>query len=290
MRYQFIRAHREQFHLTTLCHVLRVSPSGFYAWLQDPLGRRGREAERWARQIRELFLASRRTYGSRRIHRLLRQRWGAGISRRRVRRLMRQLGLYPQRRRRFRVTTDSHHGFAIHPNLLDRQFSVDAVNRVWVADLTYIWTDEGWLYLATLVDLFSRKVVGWSMSETLESTITQDALRMALADRHPAPGLIHHSDRGVQYACGAYQELLQQAGAQPSMSRKGNCWDNAVAESFFATLKKEWIYRKKFATRAEARREIFDYIEVFYNRQRLHTVLDYRSPVEFEAVMAAKAA
>jgi len=171
---------------------------------------------------------------------------------------------------------------------VERDFRVDGPDQVWVSDITYIWTDEGWLFLATVIDLFSRKVVGWSMSESLKSQIAIDALEMAIAARAPAPGLIHHSDRGVQYACGDYQRIIRRAGMRPSMSRKGDCWDNSVAESFFSTLKKELVWRTKFVSREQARREIFEFIEVFYNRQRMHSYLGYLSPVEFEA--AAKAA
>ena len=164
-----------------------------------------------------------------------------------------------------------------------RDFHVDGANKAWVSDITYIWTDEGWLFLSTVIDLYSRRVVGWSMSESLKSRIAIDALEMAVSSRHPSAGLIHHSDRGVQYACNDYQKVLTKRGMDCSMSRKGDCWDNSVAESFFSTLKKELVYRKKFATREQARREIFDFVEVFYNRQRMHSYLGYKSPVEFEA-------
>jgi len=228
------------------------------------------------------------SYGSRRIRREM-KKLEKRCTLRRIRRLMRKLGLYPKRRRRFRITTDSRHGFPVHPNLLARDFRVDGPDQVWVSDITYIWTAEGWLFLATVIDLFSRKVVGWSMNESLKATIAVDALEMAIAARIPAPGLIHHSDRGVQYACSDYQKVIKRVGMRPSMSKKGDCWDNSVAESYFSTLKKEMIYHANFESRYEARREIFEFIEVFYNRQRMHSYLGYLTPVEFEAA-ATKAA
>jgi len=271
-----------------MCRVLKVSASGFYAWLKDPKGARGREDEELCEQIRKVFVDSRETYGNRRIRREL-KRMSWRCSRGRIRRLMRRLGLIARRCRRFRTTTDSKHAYEVHPNLLGREFSVSGPDQVWVSDITYIWTDEGWLFLATVIDLFSRRVVGWSMSESLSRQIAIDALEMAIRARRPAPGLIHHSDRGVQYACGDYQKIIRRAGMRPSMSRKGDCWDNSVAESFFSTLKKELIYHVKFETRGKARQEIFEFIEVFYNRQRMHSYLGYLSPAEFEAA-AAKAA
>jgi putative transposase len=265
-----------------MCRVLKVSSSGFYHWMKDPEGTRGREECALEEKIKEIFHASRKTYGSRRIYHALR-RSCIRCSRRRVCRLMRQLGLCPKRGRKFRITTDSRHGFPVHPNLLARDFTFHAPNSAWVSDITYIWTNEGWLFLASVIDLYSRKVVGWSMSESLKSQVAIDALQMAITMRKPPVGLLHHSDRGVQYACGAYQQILKQAGMLPSMSRKGDCWDNSVAESFFSTLKKELIYQRNFVTKEEARREIFDFIEIFYNRQRMHSYLGNLSPAEFEA-------
>jgi len=271
-----------------MCRVLKVSTSGFYGWLKEPGGKRSKDDETLSEQIRTAFDDSRETYGSRRVRREL-KKLGRGCTLRRIRRLMNKLGLFTKRRRRFRITTDSKHGFQVHENLLKRDFKVDGPDQVWVSDITYIWTTEGWLFLATVIDLYSRKVVGWSMSESLKAGIAIDALEMAIGARNPAPGLIHHSDRGVQYACGAYQKIIKRAGMRPSMSRKGDCWDNSVAESFFSTLKKELVYHAKFETRYEARRKIFDFIEVFYNRQRMHSYLGYLSPVEFETA-ATKAA
>jgi transposase InsO family protein len=195
---------------------------------------------------------------------------------------MREQGLVGRRRRRFRITTDSSHGLPVAPNLLKREFRTDAPNKVWVTDITYLWTREGWLYLAVILDLYSRAVVGWSMSESLSRELPLAALDMALRSRRPLPGLVHHSDRGTQYASADYQQALAQHGLVCSMSRTGDCWDNAVAESFFATLKTELVYETDFVTRAQARSAVFDFIESFYNRRRRHSFLGYVSPVEFE--------
>jgi len=195
---------------------------------------------------------------------------------------MRENSLRGKRRRRFRNTTDSNHTHSVAPNVLKRQFTVDQPNAAWVGDITYLWTMEGWLYLAVILDLYSRRVVGWGMSNRIDQTLTLRALHMALRAREPGPGLIHHTDRGSQYAANAYQKTLKARGTIPSMSRKGDCWDNAVAESFFATLKVEFVHESLFRTRAQATSEIFEYIEVFYNRERRHSSLDYVSPLEFE--------
>jgi len=263
---------------------LRVTRSGFYAWL-----RRGskRELDDWRllTLIREIFLENRRAYGSRRIYRELRAR-GVRCSRARVERLMREAGITPPRRRRFRKTTDSDHALPVAENLLDRDFSSSVPNQRWVTDITYIWTLEGWLYLAVVLDLFSRRIVGWAMDRTLRAeNLTLRALHMALFGRDPKAGLLHHSDRGSQYACKGYQDLLALRGITCSMSRRGNCWDNAVVESFFATLKLELVYLSVFTTRAEARAAIFEYIEAFYNRKRRHSYLGYLSPADFEKAM-----
>jgi len=214
-----------------MCRVLNVSSSGFYEWLKAHGGVRAKEDEELCENIRIIFKDSKETYGNRRIRRALRK-LNKHLFRGRIRRLMRRLGLIAKRRRRFRITTNSKHPYDVHPNLLKREFSVSGANQVWVSDITYIWTDEGWLFLATVVDLFSRKVVGWSMSESLSRQVAIDALNMAIVARNPAAGLIHHSDRGVQYACNDYQAILRREKMRPSMSRKGDCWDNSVAESF----------------------------------------------------------
>jgi transposase InsO family protein len=275
----------KQCHTTALCKVLNVSPSAYYQWLKDPDDKRGREEKELCEKILDLFAESCECYGSRRIFRRLRKEC-IRCSRRRVCKLMRELGIMPKRRRRFRITTDSKHKFKAYPNLLDRNFYVSAADKAWVSDITYIWTDEGWLFLTSVIDLYSRRVVGWSMSGSLKSRIALNALDMAVKARRPAAGLVHHSDRGVQYDCGDYQKALRADGIRCSMSRKGDCWDNSVAESFFSTLKKELIYRKTFATRKGARRDILDFIEVFYSRQRIHSYLGHMSPVEFEAAAA----
>jgi transposase InsO family protein len=233
--------------------------------------------------IRDIFEESRETYGQRRMHQVLR-RQGLRCSRKRVARLMREANLVPKTQRRFRPTlTDSHHHQPVAPNRLNRQFSADGPNQKWVADITYVPTAEGWLYLAIVLDLYSRRIVGWAMSDSLHRQIAIDALQMALAARRPAAGLLHHSDRGSQYASDEYQALLDQAQMVGSMSRKGNCYDNAPAESFLGTFKTELVFHREYATRAEARLDIFEYIEVFYNRARHHSALDYQTPVNFEA-------
>lgn len=281
-----MRDHRESFRVGLMCRVLEVSRSGFYAWLRRKEGDRAREDRRLTALIRDIFEGSRRTYGSPRIHRKMRK-LGVRCSRKRVARLMRDAGLRSKVRRRFRVrTTDSRHGHPIAPDLLGRNFSAEAVNRVWVSDITYIPTDEGWLYLAATMDLFSRRIVGWSMSDSLEARIAIDALQMAIQARGRCPGLIHHSDRGVQYASAAFRSELARNGMVASMSRRGNCYDNAAKESFFHTLKTELVHHERYRTRADARASVFDYIATFYNRKRLHSTLDYCSPIEFEQKVA----
>lgn len=232
-------------------------------------------------EIRASYQASSKTYGAPRVHDDLRE-GGWRVGRKRVARLMRQAGLRAAQPRRFVTTTDSDHRFAVAENVLERDFTATAPNQKWATDITYIWTDEGWLYLAVVLDLFSRRVVGQAMGPTLEKTLVEEALQLALARRTPSAGLIHHSDRGSQYASTDYQALLDRHGIICSMSRRGNCWDNAAVESFFATLKRERVYRCRYRTRAEARADLFSYIEVFYNAQRKHSTLGYLSPVSFE--------
>jgi transposase InsO family protein len=236
--------------------------------------------------IQEVYVKSRRTYGSRRIYAELHQR-GIRCSVNRIARLMRQHHIVPVQHRKYRPTTDSRHDFLVAPNRLGRNFEVERRNRIWVADITYIPTDEGWLYLATELDLYSHRIVGWSLSSRISRQLVLDALAMAVGLRRPGTGLIHHSDRGVQYACGDFQQLLKRHGMVPSMSRKGDPYDNAVAESFFRTLKVELIYLQRFRTRAEAKAAIVEYIELFYNRRRRHSSLDYLSPAEYEELALA---
>lgn len=273
----------DSYPVTDLCAAFDVSRAGFYFWRQRGPSERDRIDEALGAEIDRLFVRHRRTYGSPRLHRALR-RAGHACGRHRVARLMRRQGLAGRvRGRRRPFTTDSDHEQPIAPNRLgQRTAAVERPNEVWAADITYVPTDEGWLYLAGVLDLGSRRVVGWAMGEGLETSLPMDALRMALRRRQPASGLLHHSDRGCQYASEAYREHLAAWNVTPSMSRKGNCYDNAAMESFWSTLKEELVHRTHFESRAEAAGAIFDYIEIFYNRERLHSALGYRSPVEFE--------
>jgi len=281
VKFAFISAEKAWAPVSVLCRVLGVTRSGFYAWHQRGPCELAIDDQKLALEIAAIHKASGETYGSPRVHAELRAK-GLGVSRKRVARLMRELGLRSRRKRRFKATTDSGHKLPVADNVLDREFDVDAPNVAWVTDITYVWTDEGWLYLAAILDLFSRRVVGHAMSERIDRALVLKALRNAVGRRVPDAGLLHHSDRGSQYASGDYQAALSERGITCSMSRKGNCWDNAVAESFFATLKTECIYSRRFATRAEAREAIFHFIEVFYNGQRRHSTLGYVSPMEFE--------
>jgi putative transposase len=266
-----------------MCRVLEVSRQGFYAWCRRGVSGRKLDDASLAARIKAIHARSRGRYGSPRVHAELR-RQGVRIGKKRVERLMREQGLEARRRRKFRRTTDSKHDLPVAPNLLERDFKTDAPDRVWVTDITYVFTQQGWLYLAAILDLFSRRVVGWAMSTSLDRGLALDALHMALENRQPPRGLVHHSDRGCQYASHDYRRLLDAHGIVCSMSRKGDCWDNAVAESFFGGLKSELVNDADFATRAEARTAIFEYIEVFHNRQRLHSSLGYLTPVEFETL------
>lgn len=275
---------KQSHSIRRLCENLEVSPSGYYDWLKRRAcpGVRAQENTALLQQIQALHAQSRQTYGSPRIVRQLRSQ-GACHGRNRIARLMRQTGLSGRQKGRYRVlTTDSRHDHPIAPNRLADAPAPSGPNQIWVADITYIQTAEGWLYLAGILDRYSRQLVGWAMSQRIDTALVLDALRMALRHRRPPPGLIVHSDRGVQYATGAYRAALARAGLIASMSRKANCYDNAVMESFWSTLKLELVYRREFASQAQARTAIFDYIETFYNRQRLHSALDYRSPVDFE--------
>jgi putative transposase len=283
LKFAFIHEHRQEFPVEIMCEILDVSRSGFYAWLDRPPSWRQRRRDELLAQIRQVHQDSRQTYGSPRICRQL-QDQQVVCCRNTVAKLMKDNGIRSKTRRRFKVqTTDSNHNYAVAPNRLDRQFTQARPDRVWVSDITYVPTDEGWLYLAAVLDLCSRKVVGWSMAEHLEASLVIEALEMALARRSPQPGLLVHSDRGVQYACDAFQGLLSRHRMSCSMSRKGNCYDNAVNESFFGTLKTELIHHEHYVTRAQARASIFEYVEVFYNRRRLHSSIGYQSPEAFEA-------
>ncbi len=283
MKFAFIRDHLQEYPVRVSCRVLGLSRSGYYAWRGRPTSDRRRRRDVLAVHIRATHQEHRGRYGSPRIHRALRAR-GEAVSENTVARVMREEGIRGKTKRKFVPrTTDSVHDHPVAPNVLDRHFETTAPNRVWLSDITYIWTDEGWLYLAGMLDLFSRKIVGWSMADHLRAELVGDALEMAVCRRQPGPGLLHHSDRGVQYACDDYQGLLARHEMAVSMSGKGNCYDNAVMESFWATLKTELVHDEHYATREEARRSIVEYIEVFYNRKRLHSSLDYVSPEAFEA-------
>jgi transposase InsO family protein len=281
VRYQFIEAHHEAWPVRLMCQALGVSTGGYYEWRRRPASARQQRREDLAAKIQTIHLEMKARYGSPRIHAELVAR-GESCSVNTVAKLMRQHGIAARTKRKFRCTTDSNHRHPVAENLVARQFEPEAANQVWAADITYIPTGEGWLYLAAVEDLHSRRIVGWSMSERIDSRLVVDALEMAVARRLPGEGLVAHSDRGSQYASEHYQRLLAGHGITCSMSRRGDCWDNAPMESFFASLKKELVHGVEFATRAEARAELFQYIEVFYNRVRRHSALGYQSPAEYE--------
>ena len=281
MKYPFIREHANEYPVQVMCRVLEVSRSGYYTWLRRPESKRERKNRRILTEIKAIFKEFNECYGSPRVFReLLRREIFCNIKR--VERLMAQNGLRARQKRRFRVTTDSGHTLPVAPNILDRQFEAAAPNQIWLSDITYIPTTEGWLYLAFVLDMFSRRIVGWSTSTSLDRQLAIDALMMAIWRRRPPAGLIHHSDRGVQYASEDYQAILDARGMVCSMSRKGDCWDNAPAESFISTLKMEELFGKENLPREQINALLFDYIEVFYNFERLHSSLDYLSPVEYE--------
>ena len=286
MKYVFVRNHRGAFPVDLMCRTLEVGSSGFYAWLNRPESPRNRENQQLLMEIKAVHKRSRTTYGSPRIHAQLNES-GHACSRYRVARLMRQHGIVSKHKRKFKVTTNSVHSYPIAENLLQRRFNVFRPGQCWVSDITYIPTLEGWLYLAVTLDLFHRKVIGWSMDRWITRQRVIDALNMAIKNGCFESGLIHHSDRGVQYASNEFRALLKNYGIECSMSRKGDCWDNAVAESFFHTLKVELIHGKTYITRQEAKTAIFEYIEGFYNRQRRHSYLGYLSPDEYEKKNAA---
>lgn len=281
MKVRVINEHRGRLPVRRKCRLAEISRGGFYASRNRPESRRTRRNRYLLVLIKEVWEESNRTYGSRRVHAELRDR-GNRCGLNRVARLMRRHGIVAVQHRKYRPTTDSGHDFPVAPNLLRRDFRVAEPDRVWVADITYIPTDEGWLYLATELDLYSHRIVGWSLGSRLSRHLVLDALEMAVGRRRPEPGLIHHSDRGVQYACGDFQRLLWRHRMVPSMSRKGDPYDNAVAESFFRTLKVELVYRRRFRTRREAKAAIVEYIELFYNSRRRHSSLGYLSPNDFE--------
>jgi putative transposase len=281
MKYAFIAEHASSYAVERQCAALGVSVSGYYAWRKRTMSQRQAQDQRLLEHIRRIYQRSRCLYGSPRIHAAL-KRDGIACSRKRVARLMRQARLCSLRRPHRLHTTDSRHPYPIAPNQLNRQFQAQQPNQKWVADITYIPTDEGWLYLAGVLDLFSRRLVGWAMSPRCDTALVTAALHMALASRQPSTTLLHHSDRGSQYASTDYITLLLQHGISLSMSRTGNCYDNAVMESFFRTLKTECVYLNHYPSRQQARQSLFEFLEVYYNRQRLHSSLGYLSPAEFE--------
>ena len=282
MKYLFIQAQQGQHRIGRLCQVLAVSRSGYYAWCRRPTSSRALANTRLLEQMQRLHRQTKNRYGAVKLWRALRLA-GVMCGRHRVARLRRQHGLVAQRVRRFRVMIERHQFAPPAPNRLQQVFVASAVNRIWAGDLTAIATRAGWLYLAVVLDLYSRRVIGWAMSAKPDQQVALQALHMALAHRRPHPGLIHHTDQGALYTSVAYQRLLVQHGLVPSMSRKGNCYDNAVVESFFSTLKNELVHEREYHTREEAQAEVFEFIEVFYNRQRLHQTLGYVSPMQFEA-------
>jgi len=281
VKFTFIDAERAFYPVRTLCRVVGVSRSGFYAWLERLPSTRHQQDHVLAEAARGVYERSRRTYGSPRVHAELRAD-GHRVGRKRIARVMRQSGLVARLRRKYRSTTDSNHGEPVAGNLLDRQFDVAEPNSVWASDITYVGTHEGWLYLAVVIDLFSRRVVGYAMADHLGTVLALDALDMALGTRTTSSALMHHSDRGTQYASGDYRQMLIENRITCSMSRRGNCWDNAVVESFFSTLKAELVDRHTWPMRAHVRVAIHEYISSFYNRQRRHSYLGYLTPAEYE--------
>jgi putative transposase len=282
MRFRFIEDRRADYPVTVLCDVLGVSPAGYYAWRSRPESERSAANRDLVEDIRRVHRDTRGRYGSPRIHAELKAQ-GRGASRGRIERLMHRHGIRAiMARPRWVRTTDSRHDLPIAPNLLDRNFTAVAPNRIWLADITYIETDQGWLYLAAVMDLYSRRIVGWAMADHLRTDLPLAALKMAISAQRPGAGLIHHSDRGVQYASAGYRKMMQSAGFRASMSRKADCYDNAPMESFFHTLKTELVHHRQYATRQEATCDIFAYIEGFYNRTRRHSAIGYISPIEME--------
>lgn len=281
MKYAFVREHAKQFRLSRLCGVLGVSRSGYYEWLDRPESLRAAEDRRLLERIRALHLQSREAYGAFKTWRVLRSR-GIACGRHRIARLRRHNGIEAQRKRRFRVMAEHHKRPPPAPNRLAQNFRIGEPDRVWAGDMTVIPTGTGWLHLAVILDLYSRRVVGWAMGNERNQVLSIAALRMAVEQRLPKPGLVHHSDQGSAYVGAFYLNALERIGAIASMSRKGNCYDNAVVESFFGNLKNELVHHRRFSSREEARAEIFDYIELFYNRQRAHATLQFLCPVDYE--------
>lgn len=271
--------------MTELCRVMQVHRSGYYRYIRSLTKRKARYPERVLTEAKAIHTQSNQSYGSRRLSKSLRDK-GYAVGRYQARSMMRACNLKCKQRKRYKATTDSGHGLPVASNVLNRQFNVNLPNRAWVADITYLWTHEGWVYLAAVLDLYSRRIVGWSMADHMKTSLIDGALTMAIGRRQPNAGLLHHSDRGSQYASYDYQALLSTMGITVSMSRKGNCWDNAVMERFFGSLKSERTDGKNYLTKQEAKADVVDYIEMFYNSVRLHSALGYKSPVQFEKLNA----
>ena len=280
-----MKEYEEDFNITIMCKVLKVNRSAYYHWINN--GCIVNKVDKKLNQlIKDIFYQYREVYGTRRIKAVLVQEYGVIVSTRKIAKSMKEVGVIVKMKRKFKVrTTDSNHNYKISPNRLQRDFRTNVPDEVYVGDITYIRTQQGWLYLAVVIDLFSRKVVGWSMDDNMETPLVNNALQMALQTRNPPSQLIWHTDRGSQYASYSHRELLEENNILQSMSRKGDCWDNAVSESFFHSLKTELVHHQRFRTRADANQAIFEYIEVFYNRQRLHSTNGYMSPVNYEAKM-----
>lgn len=289
MKYQFIDDHRSWFKVKKMCRTFNISRSRYYAWRKRIQGPRQLENEILIESIKAVHKTSRQTYGSPRIAKELKAQ-GLPHGKNRIARLMSLNGICAKTKRKFKVTTQSRHNLPVAQNLLNKPFETDQANKVWLSDITYIWTQEGWLYLSAVLDLFNREIIGWSMAETLHQSLVLNALQQAIGKRRPFSGILFHSDRGSQYAANAVRDVLKQYGFSQSMSSKGNCYDNAVMESFFHTLKTEVVYFEKYQTRSQARQSIFEYIEVFYNRIRRHSALGYLSPLDFLSRMSDTAA
>jgi transposase InsO family protein len=281
MKYHFIKQYKQEFPVAVMCQVLGVSESGFYAWRKRPACRRHQEDAQLTQEIRQVFVAHRGRYGSPRISRELRDQ-GRHVARKRVARLMQEAEMSARHKRRRVQTTKRDATHPVAPNILNREFTAAEPNTKWVTDITSIPTTQGWLYLAVMLDLYSRTVVGWSMSDCCDEELAENALNMAVARRCPKVGFLHHSDRGCQYTSQAYRQRLEQVGAVVSMSRKGNCWDNAAMESFFGSLKEECVGNQVYVSHEQARQALFEYLEIYYNRQRRHSTLGYVSPLVYE--------
>ncbi len=281
MKYAWIKQHSLDYPVTALCQFMTVSRSRYYEWFDSPKTEREKENEELIEILKVLFEKGRGLYGTRRLKKKFAEQ-GLVVSRRRIGRLMNQAGLWCKTKKKFKVTTDSKHNKPIAPNLLERQFTASQPDHYYVGDITYIYTQEGWLYLAVVMDLFSRKIVGWSMDSRMKAQLVNDALLMAIWNRNPDKGLVWHTVRGSQYASDSHRAILKEHHITQSMSRKGDCWDNAVSESFFHTLKTELIHHCQFKTRQDTKQTIFEYIEVFYNREKIHSANDYLSPVDYE--------